>query len=29
MRENDANIAAITPVTQRNIAEFLTERKPE
>ena len=29
MREKYANIAAITPVIRRNIAEFLTGRKPE
>ena len=28
MREKYANIAAITPVIRRNIAEFLTGRKP-
>ena len=29
MRETYAKIAAITPVIRRNIAEFLTGRKPE
>ena len=29
MREKYAKIAAIAPVIQRNIAEFLTGRKPK
>ena len=29
MREKYANIAAITPVSRRNIVEFLTGRKPK